>query len=500
MKRWIKRLGIGLAAVLAALALAGVAFHRGLAGPEPLAASPRSDVILEDVVLVEPGVGRRAHRRIVVENGGIARVTGTKLRGGRWSGTFVLPGLVDHHVHFPPLYMPGQVELFSFLFLRHGVTGVRSLGDVVPGSSLRARAGEREGRFAGPRVATCGRFVDGDPPLFANAVVTRSPEEARAVVEALAAEGYDCIKVYNQLDAATLAAVRDAAGTRGLPVVGHVPFRVPFEEARLDDSQHLLGFVPLDGPPGFPPEAEGWLTLSDERIDAIVESVLADLAAMTPTLAPIDRMPRARELLADARDPVHLLLPPWYAHGLWALDRMNPAGRMSSEEVARVATVLERQQYVIRRLHEAGVRLRTGTDTLAPMVVPGAALHHELRLLTRAGLSPEEVLALATGSASEVFDLPGLGTLRQGTPADFVIYRDDPTRDLAALDSILAVVQDGRFYERAALDEQQARYRASFDGFFQRRIASPVVHASLGLALRRAAGIHRPPGASGAAP
>jgi hypothetical protein len=487
----MKQLSIALVAVLVALVLAGAGFHRGLAGPEPLAPPPRGDAVFDDVVLVEPGIGRRAHRKLSVENGRIARVTGSEDRSGRWSGAFVLPGLVDHHVHFPPLYLPGQVELFSFLFLRHGVTGVRSLGDVREGSSLRARDGEREGRFAGPRVAACGRFVDGDPPLFANALVVREPEEARAAVEAVYAKGYDCIKVYNQLHASSLAAIREEARARGLPVVGHVPFRVPFEEAHLDDSQHLLGIVPLGAPPGFPPPADGWLSLEEDRIDAIIEAVLADGAAMTPTLAPLDRMPRARALLADARDPVNRLLPPWYAHALWALDRMNPARGMSPQDIATAGAVLERQQYVLRRLHEAGVRLRTGTDTLAPLVVPGAALHHELTLLVRAGLSPEEALAVATRSAAEVFDVPGLGTLRSGAPADFVVYGEDPTRDLAALDSMLAVVQDGRVYTLAMLDEQQARYRASFDGFFQRRVVAPVVRAGLGLALGRAAGINR---------
>jgi cytosine/adenosine deaminase-related metal-dependent hydrolase len=486
----MKKLSIALGAVLVALALAGAGLHRGMAGPEPLIPSPRSSAVFDDVVLVEPGVGRRAHRKLVLEDGRIGPVTGSEDRGGRWSGAFVLPGLVDHHVHFPPRYLPGQIELFSFLFLRHGVTGVRSLGDVNEGSSVRARDGEREGSFAGPRVATCGRFVDGDPPLFADALVVSEPEEARAAVEALSAEGYDCIKVYNQLHSSTLAAIRQEARARGLPVVGHVPFRVPFEEAHLDDSQHLLGIVPLDGPPGFPPETDGWLALEEDRIDAIIEAVLADEAAMTPTLSPLDRMPRARELLADDRDPVHQLLPPWYAQALWALDRMNPARGMSPEDIARVGEVLERQQHVLRRLHEAGVRLRTGTDTLAPLVVPGAALHGELALLVGAGLSPEQALAVATRSASEVFGLPGLGTLRQGAPADFVVYREDPTRDLAALDSILAVVQDGRVYTRADLDEQQARYRASFDGFLQRRIVAPVVRAGLGIALARVAGIN----------
>ena len=49
-----------------------------------------------------------------------------------------------------------------------------------------------------------------------------------------------CVKAYNELDAETLAAVREAAHARGLPVIGHVPRRVPFEVARLDDVRRSV--------------------------------------------------------------------------------------------------------------------------------------------------------------------------------------------------------------------------------------------------------------------
>ena len=84
-------------------------------------------------------------------------------------------------------------------------------------------------------------FVDGEPPLWKNTLLARNPEEGRAAVEALAARGFDCIKAYNGLDAETLAAIRETAGARDLPVIGHVPRAVPYEVARLDDVQHFIG-------------------------------------------------------------------------------------------------------------------------------------------------------------------------------------------------------------------------------------------------------------------
>jgi len=486
----LKVLAAATSVFLVAVVVLFVAIHAGMAGPDPLLPTERGTTVFDGVVLVEPGVARREHQRLVIESGRIAAVSDSSGGDASWAGAYVLPGLVDAHVHFPPAFIPGQTELFSFLYLLHGITGVRSLGDVGEGTSDNARARAADLEFAAPRIATCGRFVDGVPPLWANAAVVARPEDARGMVDALADQGYDCIKVYNQLDAASLAAVREAAHDRGLPVVGHVPFRVRHEDAHLDDPQHMLGFYPLEGPPRMPEDQRGWLTVDETRVASILQAVLADGAAMTPTLVAADRIGRGRALLADDADPVNTLLPPWYRHALWSLDvGMNPARNMAPDDVGMVLAATAAKGEVARRLHAAGVPLRAGTDTLAPMVVPGAALHEELRLLAGAGIPPEDVMAIATRGSAGVFGVEDLGTLRPGAPADLAIFREDPTRDLAALDSLMAVVVDGRVYTREMLEAQLDRYRRDFDHPLSRNVATPAMRALLGFALRAVVGV-----------
>ena len=80
-------------------------------------------------------------------------------------------------------------------------------------------------------------------------------------------------------------------------------------------------------------------------------------------------------------------------------------------------------------MHEAGVVLHVGTDTFNPFVVPGAAL-----------------------------PLKDLGVLKDGAPADFLIYKEDPTNDLSKLDTLKAVVADGRLYPREVLDAGLQRH------------------------------------------
>ena len=124
----------------------------------------------------------------------------------------------------------------------------------------------------------------------------------------------------------------------------------------------------------------------------------------------------------------------------------------------------QRMLQAVAWLHAQGVPILAGTDTMNPFVVPGASLHEELGHLAAAGISLPEVFDIATRRAGERLGIEGLGVLRPGAPADFVVFRDDPTRDLRALETLEAVVADGRLYPREALDEAIRRQLEFFDG------------------------------------
>jgi type III secretion protein V len=121
-------------------------------------------------------------------------------------------------------------------------------------------------------------------------------------VRRIADEGFECVKAYNGLDRATLDAIRDEATALGLPVIGHTPARVPYEQARLDDTQHLIGIAPLavaadpalgereaalaiDGTP------VAWLELADPSAPGELERRLAAaLPQVVPELLGVDRV------------------------------------------------------------------------------------------------------------------------------------------------------------------------------------------------------------------
>ena len=167
---------------------------------------------------------------------------------------------------------------------------------------------------------------------------------------------------------------------------------------------------------------------------------------------------------------------------------------MSPEDFEMVALALAQMQRAVGHMHRAGVAIHTGTDANAPMIVPGASLHRELWLLTEAGLTPEQTLAASTRQSPAFLGVEGLGELRVGAPAELAIFREDPTRDLAALSSLLAVVRDGRLYPRAQLDAQLARYQEHYQGVVYRRLVTPVARLVVGQLLANLAADDPPAG------
>ena len=454
--------------------------------PAPLPL-PERGAVLEGVTLVEPGESRRPWMRLVVEGETILRVEAAGAgAGGEFAGSFVLPGLTDMHVHFPPPSLPGQTELFALLHLLHGVTMVRDAGDLDGRSTRPARKGISSGRFPGPRVFACGPFVDGDPPLWGNSLVARTPEEGRAAVQTIAESGFDCVKAYNGLDAPTLAAMREEAKAQDLPLIGHVPRDVPYEVARLDDTQHLIGVAPPleDRTVDFPQVLRAWLLLDPPRLERIIAAANAHGLAHTPTLVTTDRLLAQEDPGGVRREPDTLLLPRFYRDVVWGVDVGMSAARLMAPgdyEMVRSAQALQLQ--TVKRMYDAGVELHTGTDSLVAFVVPGAGLHRELRLLARAGLTAEQVLELSTRRSAQ-FLSNDLGGLRPGAPAELAIFREDPTVDLAALDSLVAVVRGGRLYTRADLEARFARYREHQEAAVYEAIVTPLVRAVLARTTR----------------
>jgi imidazolonepropionase-like amidohydrolase len=343
-------------------------------------------------------------------------------------GKYLIPGLWDMHVH---LYHnvhahPTGPDVAYPRYIASGITGVRDMGEMnyTLDSTRRWREEIATGRRVGPRIIAAGPFLSGPGPGGGGRVV-RTPEEGRRVVDSLKAAGADFIKVYANLSRATYFAMAAEARRLGIPFAGHVTDSVTQAEA-ADSGQRSFehSFWVLQDK--CSPSRQTAVGLNADRCAALSARMAARGTAFVPTLSVFRVMGDSskRSSLAFAGT----LLP------------SRDSTRRPNSMVAQIGA-----------FQQAGVMILAGTDNVGG--VP-AALHLELTLLVEnAGLTPLQALQAATlNPAKYLGATDSLGTVAPGKLADLVLLNANPLADIRHTTEIEAVVADGRYFDRAALE------------------------------------------------
>jgi len=430
-----------------------------------LASEPPA-LAIENVAIVDVEHARTsAPQTVIVANGRIAAIgthaaipDGAKRIDGR--GRFLIPGLVDAHVHLFNNFSKRAPNTWTFpLYVANGVTGVREMAAVPENiATVNAwRASLADGSLVAPHILAAGVVADG-----------KTPAEAAQRVD-LAAEAHaDFVKVFSGVSVANWHAIIEEAAKRGLPVAGHVPAGVPVlvsAKAGQRTVEHLMQVFEACTPiENAVIDARKDLAgdALNQRIDDDESRVLAAFDART-----CERV--ARELAKTHQVQVPTLVLPWFesqaAHDASTDPRwsyLRPDERTRWQRIAEQLTpeqraVAARRWDVARRivitLDRANVPIVAGTDSPMPNVYPGYALHDELERLVDAGLTPAEAVRAATIAPAKLFGIEHeAGTIAIGKRADLVLLDADPLRDVRNTRRIDAVVLDGRWLDRASLD------------------------------------------------
>ena len=207
----------------------------------------RDEIIEHQTVLVERdqivAIGPTAAVRVPP---GVRRIAGV--------GRYLMPGLIDMHVHFrrkptddDTAYsrMPDYRERnddTGVLFVANGVTSVRMMHRHPVGDELTARS---RGDWLGPTIYSTGPITDGSPPVHPFNRVLSQPAGAGKLVAEDKAKGYIGIKVYENLSLPVYDAIADAAHSN-LKEIPCVPltllrFRPGIQFRRDVDSRACLG-------------------------------------------------------------------------------------------------------------------------------------------------------------------------------------------------------------------------------------------------------------------
>jgi hypothetical protein len=436
------------------------------------------DHVIANVTIYNPGEPILPKQTIIVRDGVIVDIRPSVASDGPalCDNCFVMPGLIDAHVHTPPKLAVGNQKLFSLLYLKYGVTSVRDLGQIDDSTPVLA-ADLNGGKIAGPRMYRCGRILDGDPPTVpgSRAVVTR--EAGIEAVRGAAKDGVDCIKVYTYLPADAFEGIALEAARLNLPLIGHTPHAVKLSKVQNFESQHFTGIPYIFRQPttGWDYKATDLLDMDDTEIADVVEIMRAGNISFLPTSANA----RARLTVADPER-----FPPTLGLGhlpeLWRLAWPHIVSHAQTEqEIETELQSLQKAQKFIRMAREGGVDVLAGSDVLMPYVIPGESLHLQIKMLADAFADPEAALMAATKVNGEHIDPGKVGRIIRGAHADILILKNDPRETLDAAQDWQHLLVGGRLYARQEIDAAVEKY----DRHFNSRFYSSVMNTAYSLLM-----------------
>lgn len=435
------------------LAIATILFQGMVRGDEMAATT----LAIEHVTVFDSEAARMLPDRTVLVRG--SRIAAVRAAGeslalpedarridGR--GKFLLPGLIDAHVHIVHVLDFAHVtgdEVLP-LFLAAGVTSVRSAGDEIVAATLVARFAAAHPDIS-PRVFTCSPLLDGEPPIHRDVgrAVT-DPAQVPGVLDEMLRWQVTTVKIYAGTPRDVGRAIIVEGQKRKLFVTAHLG-RYAAQDAvedGINGLEHIWSVFNYVIPPEVVGQAgyRGRLDLNNPRCEQLVAELARRRVMVDPTLVVFRNMillPDVAEVSGHADNQ----LVPQRLRTFWPR-YLQQAGCPQGGPLDDRRREFAKYQELTGKLHLLGVPLLVGTDAPEPHVTPGFSLHQELELLVGSGLSPARALQAATWSNAAALGQQGeLGSIAAGKWADLVLLTADPLADIRHTRQIECVVRGG---------------------------------------------------------
>ncbi|MCZ6526826.1 MAG: amidohydrolase family protein [Gammaproteobacteria bacterium] len=434
----------------------------------PAQSSSKYNVLIRNITLID-GTGQMPQVGIDVLLGGdkiisignaIKQPAGALVIDG--SGKYVIPGLIDTHVHlqFPVVFQISEEEKQSIrshtpsAFLYNGVTTVLNVSSNAEWIwDLRKK--QRAGYLVGPRIYALGHAFSPEGGWGSrHGGSLTDPESARKQVQEYIAADTDGLKIivedglgegsglYNEMPDDMLQAIVDVAKEENVPMFVHAIGLPEYHRAAKVKPRAIIHGLEDELPVG----------------DSIIEELVANEIAIVPTLSLFKSFLSADPHGGKALD--HPVLEG--SVPAFLLKRMRRADYMNTErehftKVARMKVYdwARRSNPVfcdnVRKMHEAGVKMGVGTDAggTVGFNYQGYNTPWEVKNLVECGLNPMEALVAATRNGAEIIGVDDqLGTIEVGKQADLLILSSNPLENIENIRQIEWIIQNGTVHPR----------------------------------------------------
>lgn len=428
---------------------------RGATVIDGTGAPPRGpmDIVIEGNRIVQ--VASVGYPMVPVDSGQRPRGPAREINA---EGMYVMPGLVDLHVHQGTKQKAPDSEYYNKLWLAHGITAVRGVPFASHGYSVAEKARSASNAITAPRYIVYERPGSGwgQGPI-------RTADQARAWVRWAAANGVDGLKLGAERPP-IMAALLDEAKKLGLGTTAHLAqigvAQMNADEATrlgLETVTHFYGLFeamydsnsvqpwPVDmnynnEQHRFAQVARQWnlVTPRGEKWKKLLQNFRERDVTLDPTMV----------AYLTSRDLFHHMHAPWHERytlpSLWAYYTASRSNHGSywyywttADEIAWRNFYRVWMQF-LNDYKNLGGRVTASSDAGFIYNTPGFSTIQEMELLQEAGFHPLEVVRAATYHAAEALAKPRgkeveYGVVRPGMLADLMVVEHNPLENLKVL-------------------------------------------------------------------